>query len=291
MTTNNRQPDPVDLEQPFVSHLIELRNRLLRMVVSVIVLLVPLMLYASELYSWLADPLLVHLPEGAKMIATQVASPFFAPFKLAMMTALFLAMPYILYQMWSFVAPGLYAHEKRFALPLLVASVFLFYAGIAFAYYVVFPIIFKFFTAAAPAGVTVMTDISSYLDFTLTLFLAFGVVFEVPIVTILLVLTGFTSTESLAEKRRYIILGAFIIAAILTPPDVISQVTMALPMWLLFEVGLLFARLMVRLKQQAAAGATALATVPEREEMDAMLDRYEAEQAAVEGRGEDDKNR
>jgi sec-independent protein translocase protein TatC len=279
MSTSDPSEGPVELEQPFISHLIELRNRLLYMVIAVGVVLVALMPFANDLYSWLAGPLLA---AGSKMIATQVSSPFFAPFKLAFAAAIFTAMPFILYQAWSFVAPGLYAHEKRLAIPLLIASVILFYIGVAFAYFVIFPLVFDYFATTKPAGVEVMTDISSYLDFTLSMFLAFGAVFEVPVVTIVLVLLGFVTTESLSEKRPYVIVGIFIVAAILTPPDPISQISMAVPMWALFEAGLLCARILVRFKKESGAPAE-----DANEDADAMLERYTAEQAALENRSDD----
>jgi len=241
MTQDNR--DNPDLEQPFISHLLELRDRLLRMLVAVLVMFLLLFPFANDLYTLVAQPLMAHLPEGTSMIATEVASPFLTPFKLSLVAAVFLAMPYILYQLWSFVAPGLYQHEKRLALPLLASSVALFYLGAAFAYFVVFPLIFAFFTGTAPEGVAVMTDISRYLDFVLTLFFAFGLAFEVPIATILLVWTGMTTPQALASKRPYIIVGAFSIGMLLTPPDVISQTLLALPMWVLFELGVWFSRM------------------------------------------------
>lgn len=233
-------------EQPFISHLIELRNRLLKVVLSVLVVFLGLASYANEIYSFLAGPLLAHLPENSTMIAIDVASPFFTPFKLALVLSVFIAVPIILYQFWAFVAPGLYRNERRMILPLLIASTFLFYLGVVFAYFVVFPLMFGFLTAAAPAGVTVMTDIAKYLDFVLTLFFAFGLAFEVPIFTIVLVWTGLITPKALAEKRPYVIVGAFIIGMFLTPPDAISQTLLAIPMWLLFELGLLFSRLFVR---------------------------------------------
>ncbi len=236
-------------EQPFISHLIELRNRLLKIVLCVLIVFMAAAPFANEIYHYLSGPLLKHLPENSTMIAIDVASPFFAPFKLALVASVFVSMPVILYQFWAFVAPGLYSHEKRMILPLLVGSTFLFFAGVAFAYFVVFPLVFGFLTAAAPAGVTVMTDISKYLDFVLTLFFAFGLAFEVPIFTILLVWSGVTTPKSLAEKRPYVIVGAFIIGMFLTPPDAISQTLLAIPIWLLFESGLLFSRFFVRKKQ------------------------------------------
>lgn len=238
--------ESVAQEQPFLSHLFELRDRLLRVVIVVMIIFLALFSFANDLYHLLAQPLLAHLPEDSSMIATEVASPFLTPFKLALVTSIFLAVPFILYQAWAFIAPGLYRHEKRLAFPLLLSSVVLFYTGMVFAYYVVFPLVFGFLTSTAPEGVAVMTDISKYLDFVLKLFFAFGIAFEVPIATILLVLAGITTPESLTEKRPYIIVGAFVIGMLLTPPDVISQTLLALPMWLLFEVGVFFSRILVR---------------------------------------------
>lgn len=233
-------------EQPFLSHLIELRDRLLKVVLSVLVIFLALASYANEIYSFLAGPLMQHLPENSTMIAIDVASPFFTPFKLALVVAIFASVPIILYQFWAFVAPGMYKHEQRLVFPLLLSSTVLFYIGVAFAYFVVFPLVFGFLTAAAPVGVAVMTDITKYLDFVLTMFFAFGVCFEVPIFTIVLVWTGMVSPADLAEKRPYVIVGAFIIGMLLTPPDAISQTLLAVPMWLLFEIGLLFSRFFVR---------------------------------------------
>lgn len=239
MNTNNTEEN----SQPFISHLIELRTRLLKVVLFVIVIFLALSAYANEIYSILAGPLMKHMPQNSSMIAIDVASPFFTPFKLALFVAVFISIPFILYQFWAFVAPGLYKHERRMIFPLLIASTFLFYLGVVFAYFVVFPLIFGFLTTAAPEGVAVMTDISKYLDFILTLFFAFGICFEVPIFTIVMVWTGIVTPESLAEKRPYVIVGAFVIGAFLTPPDAISQTLLAVPMWLLFEVGLLFSKL------------------------------------------------
>jgi sec-independent protein translocase protein TatC len=229
-------------EMTFVEHLVELRDRLLRIVLSVLCFLVVLFPFANDLYAILAEPLLRHLPEGTSMIATQVASPFLTPFKLTIVLSIFLAMPVVLYQVWSFVAPGLYKHERRLIFPLLITSSVLFYLGMAFAYFVVFPLMFAFFQAVAPEGVAIMTDISAYLDFVLKIFFAFGVAFEVPIATILLVWTGFTTPAALVAKRPYIIVGAFVLGMMLTPPDIISQTLLALPMWLLFELGVVFSK-------------------------------------------------
>jgi sec-independent protein translocase protein TatC len=247
MTENKPAPEQ---EQPFISHLLELRDRLLRMLLVVLVIFVVLFPFANEIYTWVASPLMAHLPAGTSMIATEVASPFLTPFKLSLVAAIFLAMPFILHQFWAFVAPGLYQHEKRLAMPLLVSSVVLFYVGMLFAYFVVFPLVFGFLTGTAPEGVAVMTDIARYLDFVLTLFFAFGLAFEVPIATILLVATGVTTPESLAGKRPYIIVGAFAIGMLLTPPDVISQTLLALPMWVLFELGVIFSRMVLRQRRE-----------------------------------------
>ena len=224
-------PHEEGTEQPFISHLIELRNRLLRVVLCVLLVFLGLSFYANDIYAYLANPLMQYLPKNSSMIAIDVASPFLAPFKLAMVSAIFISMPVILYQFWAFVAPGLYRHERRLILPLMITSSILFYLGAAFAYFVVFPLVFEFLTATAPAGVEVMTDISRYLDFILTLFFAFGISFEVPIVTIVLVWTGITTPASLAEKGPYVIVAAFVIGMFLTPPDVISQTLLAIPAW------------------------------------------------------------
>jgi len=237
----DEQLDPAG-EMTFVEHLIEVRDRLVKVIAVVLVLLLCLMPFANDLYLILAKPLLAHLPAGTSMIATEVASPFLTPFKLALVSAIFLAMPVLLYHMWAFVAPGLYRHERKLVYPLLISSSLLFYLGMAFAYYVVFPLMFGFFTATAPEGVAIMTDISKYLDFVLKIFFAFGVAFEVPIATILLVWAGFTTPQALAQKRPYVVVGAFVVGMLLTPPDVISQTLLALPMWALFELGLLFAK-------------------------------------------------
>ncbi len=228
-----------DNQQPLISHLVELRDRLLRGILVVLVIAVILLPFSNDLYHFLAEPLLRHLPETSTMIATEVASPFLTPFKLTLSVAIMLAVPVLLFQLWSFIAPGLYDNERKIVFPLLFASTTLFFLGIAFAYFVVFPLIFGFLTQAAPEGVAVMTDISSYLDFVLKLFFAFGLAFEVPIATLLLIWTGVSTVESLKEKRPYIIVGAFVIGMLLTPPDVISQTLLALPVWLLFEFGLL----------------------------------------------------
>jgi sec-independent protein translocase protein TatC len=249
---NNKTEKVVEPEIPFMSHLVELRDRLLRAVLVILVLFLGLFTFANELYSLLAEPLLIHLPTGSNMIATDVASPFLTPFKLAMMTAIFIGMPFILYQLWAFIAPGLYKHEKSLAFPLLFSSIILFYIGMAFAYFVVFPLMFAFFTGIALEGVTMMTDISKYLDFVLKMFFAFGLAFEVPIATILVISTGMTTAEKLAAKRPYIIVVAFVFGMLLTPPDVVSQMLLAVPMWILFELGLIFSRLITRKRVRLA---------------------------------------
>ncbi len=236
------EQDTADQGQPLVEHLIELRTRILHAVLSVLIIFLPLFTFSNEIYAYVSEPLRQFLPEGTTMIATEVASPFLTPFKLTIVLAIFIAMPYILHQLWSFIAPGLYSNEKKVAAPLLVSSIFLFYAGIAFAFYVVFPLVFGFFTSVAPDGVTIMTDINRYLDFVLKLFFAFGLAFEIPIATVLLIWTGATTADSMARKRPYVIVGCFVVGMLLTPPDVISQILLALPMWLLFEVGIIFAR-------------------------------------------------
>lgn len=232
-----------DKEMPLLSHLAELRSCLLRAVAAVLVLFICLLPVSNPLYSTLAKPLLSHLPENASMIATDVAAPFFAPFKLTFFVALFAAFPYVLYQLWRFIAPGLYQREKRFAIPLLASSVLLFYLGCAFAYFIVFPVAFAFFTSTAPEGVTVMTDISNYLDFVLSMFLAFGLAFEIPVAVVLLAWTGIVDPASLKRSRPYVIVGCFGVGAVFTPPDILSQFMLAVPMWILFEIGVLCARL------------------------------------------------
>ncbi len=235
-----------DQGQSFVSHLIELRGRLMRAVLAVLVIFLVLFPFSEEIYNFVAQPMLRHLPEGSSMIAIDVASPFLTPFKLTMVAAFLVAFPVIVYQLWSFVAPGLYKHEKKLAIPMLVSSTVLFYLGCAFAYYLVYPLIFAFFTSVAPAGVAVTPDIAKYLDFIIVLSFAFGFAFEVPIATIILVATGVTTPESLGQKRPYVVVGAFTIGMFLTPPDMISQTLLALPMWILFEVGILFSRLLIK---------------------------------------------
>ena len=231
-------------EGTLISHLVELRTRLIRAALAVIGIFVCLAPFAEWVFTLVATPLMDRLPEGATMIATQVASPFLTPFKMCLFVALFLAMPVVLYQIWQFVAPGLYRKEKRFAFPLLFSSIVLFYAGVAFAYFVVFPLMFSFFAAVAPEGVTMMTDIAYYLDFILTIFFAFGIAFEVPIATVMLVWSGLVSIESLKKARPFVFLGAFVAGMLLTPPDVISQTLLAVPVYLLYESGLVLVRIL-----------------------------------------------
>jgi len=227
-------------------HLLELRSRLLRIVLSVVIIFSSLIAFAQDIYQYLAQPLLATMPIGSQMIATDVASPFFAPFKLTLVLSFFLAMPFILYQIWGFVAPGLYRKEKRLIAPLMFGSTALFYAGIAFAYFGVFPIVFAFFASVAPEGVTIATDITSYLDFVLKLFFAFGAAFEIPVAIVLMCWTGVTTPDSLRTKRPYVVVGAFVLGMLLTPPDIISQTLLAVPMLLLFEVGIIVASFYAR---------------------------------------------
>jgi len=238
-----------DKELSFLEHLVELRGRLLKACLSVVVVLIVLLPFSRTLYEKLASPMMAQLPEGSSMIAIDVASPFLTPFKLTLLISVMISIPVVLYQLWAFVAPALFKHEKRLARPLLLSSVVLFYTGCAFAYFVVFPLVFGFLTSVAPDGVAVMTDISKYLDFVMTLFIAFGITFEVPIATIILVATGITTTAKLASWRPYIIVGAFALGMVLTPPDIISQTLLALPMWILFELGIIFSRILVKEKK------------------------------------------
>jgi len=233
-------------EDSLIGHLLELRSRLMRAVSALLLVFVALLPFANRLYSWLAKPLLAVLPSGAHLVAIEVASPFFTPVKLTFFVALMLAMPVLLYQAWAFVAPGLYRHEKRLARPLLVASLLLFYLGCAFAYFLVLPMVFGFLYRVTPAGVTMMTDISRYLDFVLVLFLAFGASFEVPVAVVVLVLIGVVTPEQLRQARGYVVVGIFILAAIITPPDAISQLMLAIPMMALYELGLIAARMVAR---------------------------------------------
>lgn len=228
--------------ESFISHLIELRNRLLRAIIGWLVVFVALFPFADKLYSLLAAPLLSKLPQGAQMIATAVTTPFFVPMKVTMLTAFLIALPWMIYQCWAFIAPGLYAHEKRLIRPLLASAMILFFVGMAFAYFVVFPVVFSFLVGSAPQGVTVMTDIAEYLDFVIGLFVAFGFAFEVPIAVVLMALMGWVSLDQLKESRSYVIVGAFVLGAIFTPPDIVSQCMLAVPLWLLYELGLLVVR-------------------------------------------------
>jgi len=248
-------PEYSDRPQPLVAHLTELRSRLLRGLAVVTLLFLALFYFAQDIYRFVSEPLRRFLPEGTSMIATEVASPFFAPFKLTLVVAIFIAMPYLLYQLWSFVAPGLYQREKRLAVPLLVSSILLFYLGVAFAYYAVFPLIFGFFSSVIPEGVAYTPDISRFLDVVLKLFFAFGLAFEIPIATVLLIAAGVTTPQALASRRPYVIVGCFVIGMLLTPPDVLSQTLLALPMWLLFEAGLLAGRLLLRDRRRADASS------------------------------------
>jgi len=229
-------------QQTLTGHLVELRERLIRALLIILAIFLCLFYFANDLYTLLSEPLTALLPAGTTMIATDVTSPFFAPFKLTIVLALFLSMPFILHQCWSFISPGLYKHERTFAIPLLVSSILLFYAGLAFAYFVVFPLLFGFFTTVGPENVAIMTDIGSYLSFVLKLFFAFGVVFEIPIATMLVIWSGITTAQALKSKRPFIIVGCFVIGMLLTPPDMISQSLLALPMWLLFEAGIIMSK-------------------------------------------------
>ncbi len=245
--------DSPGTEQPLLQHLLELRTRFLSALIGVVVLMVPLALFAKPLYSLLARPLVELLPAGTSMIATKVVSPFLTPLKLSAFAALFLAMPWVLFQVWAFVAPGLYKNERRLVVPLLISSTLLFYAGIAFAYFVTLPIVFKFTLSSAPEGVVVATDIGDYLDFMMTMFIAFGAAFETPVAVVLLVMTGFVKTAQLKEGRGYVLVGVFIVAAVITPPDVFSQLLVAIPSYLLYEVGLFWAGFIERARDAKAA--------------------------------------
>ena len=248
MTADSQSPSQ---EQPLVAHLLELRDRLLRAILAVLAVFLVLFPFANDLYILISEPLRATLPAGSSMISTKPIDPFLIPFKLSLQLAIFIAVPFILYQFWAFVAPGLYKHEKKLVMPLLVSSTLLFYLGMAFAYFVVFPLVFAFLTSTAPEGIQISTDMGSYLDFVMTLFFAFGVAFEVPIATIILVWMGVTTPESLRQKRPYVIVGAFVVGMFLTPPDVISQTLLALPMWVLFELGLMFSKGFVRDREEA----------------------------------------
>ncbi len=241
MSQDPSEKSDSDREQPLIAHLLELRSRLLRVVIGILVVFVPLAFFAGELFTFLSGPLLAHMPEGNSLIATGVAAPFLAPFKLAMLTAVGISLPWTLYQIWMFIAPGLYAQELRLMTPLVASSTALFYVGMAFAYYVVFPVVFGFFVSVAPEGVAVMTDISAYLDFVLGMFLAFGIAFELPVAIFLIVWAGFVTPRDLRSYRAYVLVGAFAVGMVLTPPDIISQTLLAVPVYLLYEVGILMA--------------------------------------------------
>jgi sec-independent protein translocase protein TatC len=275
-----------------MSHLAELRDRVVRMMLAIMALFLGMFYWANDIYIYLAEPLTRHLPEGSTMIAIDVASPFLTPFKLVLMLAIFLAMPVILYQCWAFIAPGLYANEKRIAGPLLVSSILLFYGGVAFAYYVVFPLVFSFFTTVGPEIVNVSTDIGRYLDFVLALFFGFGLAFEVPIATIILVALGLTTPQKLGEKRPFIVVGAFILGMLLTPPDIISQVLLALPILILFEAGLIASKMIFKDREQDTDDEeddeddTSVSPVSDHqpltdEEMEAELDQAETDETRL----------
>ena len=270
--------DPSLNDQPLIAHLIELRDRLIRILVVILIFFLGFIAFANDLYAYLAEPLQSLLPEGASMIATQVASPFLAPFKLALYLSVYCGAPMILYQLWGFIAPGLYANEKKIAGPLLISSIFLFYAGMAFAYFVVFPLVFGFFTTVGPTGVTVMTDIDAYLSFVLKLFLAFGLAFEIPVATMLLIKAGIASPESLKEKRPYVFIGCFVVGMLVTPPDMISQTLLAVPMWLLFEAGLIGARFLGSKKTEDADQADGEESEPADSQAVAMIDNEASDQ-------------
>jgi sec-independent protein translocase protein TatC len=246
MAEQQPQTQQDEKEQSLMDHLIELRDRLLHMVLAILIVFISLFAFSEDIFTIAAQPLLSLMPEGTSMIATGVTSPFLVPFKLVLLLSVLLTIPYLLHQIWAFIAPGLYLHEKRMATPLLISSVILFYCGIAFAYFVIFPILFGFFIGIAPEGVAVMTDIGQYLDFIIAIFLAFGIAFEVPVATFLLIAAGITTADKLGKKRPYIIIGAFVIGMFLTPPDVISQSLLAVPIWLLFELGLIASRLFLK---------------------------------------------
>lgn len=263
-----------DTEDTFISHLIEMRDRLLRAVLAVVIIFVCLFPWAQDIYALLARPLLAALPKGGQMIATEITTPFFVPMKVTMMAAFLLALPWVFYQAWAFVAPGLYQHEKRLGVPLVIASVILFLTGMAFAYFLVFPLVFHFIVSVTPTGVAVMTDIGKYLDFVLTMFMAFGITFEVPIAVVLLVKMGMVSVAKLREIRPYVIVGAFVIGAIFTPPDVISQFMLATPLWVLYELGIIVAAMLSKPKPESEPDYSPMSD----SDMDDEFDRIEAGQ-------------
>jgi sec-independent protein translocase protein TatC len=265
-----------EAEDTFISHLIEMRDRLLRAVLAVVIIFICLFPWAKDIYGLLAQPLLAALPKGGQMIATEITTPFFVPMKVTMMAAFLLALPWVFYQAWAFVAPGLYQHEKRLGVPLVIASVILFVTGMAFAYFLVFPLVFHFIVSVTPTGVAVMTDIGKYLDFVLTMFMAFGITFQVPIAVVLLVKMGMVSVAKLREIRPYVIVGAFVIGAIFTPPDVVSQFMLATPLWVLYEIGIIVAAMISKPKPESDY-------VPMSDsDMDSEFDRIEAEQPGSE---------
>ncbi len=270
-------------EDTFISHLIEMRDRLLRAVLAVVLIFLCLFPWAQDLYALLAQPMLAALPKGGQMIATDVTTPFFVPIKVTMMAAFLLALPWVFYQIWAFVAPGLYQHEKRLGAPLVIASVILFLLGMAFAYFLVFPVVFGFVVGVAPAGVAVMTDIGKYLDFVMTLFMAFGITFEVPVAVVLLVKMNMVSVAKLREIRPYVIVGAFVIGAIFTPPDIISQFMLAVPLWVLYEAGIIVAALISKPKPEAESDYVPMSET----DMDSEFDRIESSQTES-GRVESD---
>lgn len=276
-------PETNEATETFISHLIELRTRLVRSIIAVVVVFVGLFPFAKDLYALLAHPLLAELPKGGQMIATDVTTPFFVPMKVAMMAAFLISLPYVLYQAWAFIAPGLYAHEKKLVWPLVIVSTLLFMCGMAFAYFAVFPIVFHFMASVAPEGVAVMTDINKYLDFVLTLFVAFGVTFEVPVAVIVLVRMGVVSVAKLREIRPYIIVGAFVIGAIFTPPDVVSQFMLAMPLWLLYEAGIVAASFISQPKPAAEGDSEpepyrALTDEEMEKELDAIQSRQDKDE-------------
>ena len=285
MTDNSISPDNTqEPEKGFMSHLLELRDRMMRMVLVVLLLFLALFGFSEEIFTFVAQPLISLMPEGTSMIATGVAAPFLVPFKLVLMVSVFLAVPYLLYEIWAFIAPGLYKNEKSMAAPLLISSIILFYCGVAFAYFVLFPLLFGFLIAISPEGVVMMTDIGQYLDFILAIFFAFGIAFEVPIAVFLLIMIGATTPEALAEKRPYIVVGAFVIGMFLTPPDIISQTILALPMLLLFEAGLMISRMVLKRREEQEEDEYSEMS---EDEMDAELDRLEAEEDMDEFEDED----
>ena len=268
-------PDTEEQKQEsIVTHLVELRDRLIKIFLGVGVVLLGLFPFANDIYTFLAAPLLKHLPEQSTMVAIDVASPFLTPFKLVLVLAVVVTIPWILYQLWAFIAPGLYKHEKRLVMPLLVSSSMLFYLGMVFAYYIVFPLVFGFFTKVTPEGVSVMTDISRYLDFVTKMFIAFGAAFEVPVLTFILVTTGITTVEALSNARSYVIVAAFVVGMLLTPPDIISQVLLAIPVWILFELGLLMTRFVNKTNDASTVADDRFRPMTD-EEMELELDETE----------------